>query len=123
MKKQVLIYNFDKEELSRAKRALLPLHFSVREVTREESLIPVGFIAGAVEDGTPDTGEYEFSGKLVVMAGFLGADLDRLLAAMRKAGFGRDVLKAMLTPSNCTWSGARLYSEIYREHMQMKGKG
>ena len=31
-------------------------------------------------------------------------------------------LKAMLTPTNCTWSGLRLLSELSQEHAYMHGK-
>ncbi len=122
MKKTVLLYNFEDNEKAAAKRALLPLHTAVKEVTDEEMYLPVGFLAGMIKDNDKRDFHAEKSGRLVVMGGFSGSDIDRLLAAMRKAGFGRDVLKAVITPTNAVWCGPELYSEIYKEHRQMGGK-
>ena len=120
MKKTVLLYHFDKEEERAAKTKLLPLKFSVHAVSAEEYRTPIGVLCGADEaepDSSSDT-VLEF-GKLAVMCGVVGDDVDKVLAALRKAGFGRDVLKAVMTPTNRTWSGAQLYSEIYKEHLMM----
>ena len=122
MKKTVLLYNFSEEELPRVKKALLPLKFSLHTVQEEEMDQPVGFLAGLSDDGEKRERPQGNMGKLVVMGGFLGSDLDKLLAAIRKAGFSRDVLKAMITPSNMEWSGPQLYAEILKEHIMMHGK-
>ena len=59
---------------------------------------------------------------MLLMAGFIGNDTDRLLAAMRKAGFQRDVLKAVATPTNIGWTPGELWNEIHREHLTMSGR-
>lgn len=122
MKKTVLLYNFTEDELPKVKRALLPLKFSLHVVNDEEKDFSVGYLAGFSDDGGKKEKPDSNMGKLVVMGGFLGSDLDKLLAAMRKAGFSKDVLKAMITPSNMNWSGPQLYAEILEEHMMMHGK-
>jgi len=122
MKKTVLLYNFDKEERSRARTALLPLHFTLKAVEGDEMLIPVGCLAGLAEDGEKRPCAEKPFGRLLVMGGFDGNDIDRLLGAMKKAGFGRDVIKAVITPTNAIWCGQELYDEVYREHMQLRGK-
>ena len=122
MKKTVLLYNFDAAEQAAAKRALLPLHFSVRVISGEEMLLPVGYLASLTDDDTKRDYSTDTFGMLVVMGGFLGSDVDKLLSAMRKAGFGRDVLKAVITPTNAVWCGGELYAEILREHEQMRKK-
>ena len=119
MKKTVLLYNFDEEELPKVKRALLPLKFFIRTVKEEEYDLSVGFLAGLSDDGTSKKKAESDFGKLVVMGGFLNSDLDKLLAAMRKAGFSRDVLKAVITPTNDVWSGPQLYAEICKAHKLM----
>lgn len=122
MKKTVLLYNFDSDEQRRAKTALLPLHFSVKAVDGDELLMPVGFLAGLTDNEEKRSCECDTFGRLLVMGGFDGNDLNRLLAAMKKAGFGRDVIKAVITPTNADWCGSELYAEVYREHMQLHGK-
>ena len=120
MKKTVLLYNFDPDEQAAAKRALLPLHFAVRVISEDEMPMSVGYLAGLTEDSGKREYEGGRFGMLVVMGGFLGSDVDKLLSAMRKAGFGRNVLKAVITPTNAVWCGGELYAEILREHEQMR---
>ena len=96
MKKTVLLYNFAPDEQAAAKRALLPLHFAVRVISEDEMPMSVGYLAGLTEDSGKREYEGGRFGMLVVMGGFLGSDVDKLLSAMRKAGFGRDVLKAVI---------------------------
>ncbi len=122
MKKIVLLYNFTEDELAKVRRALLPLKFSVKSIGPESFALPVGYLAGLTDEGSPVEEKTESFGKLLVMGGFLNSDIDRLLAAMRKTGFSREVLKAVITPTNASWSGWQLYSEIRREHEVMTGK-
>ena len=122
MKKTVLLYNFDTEQQRRAKAALLPLHCAVKAVGEEEMLLPVGYLAGLTDNGEKRQCEGEFTGRLLVMGGFDSSDINRLLAAMKKAGFGRDIIKAVITPTNAVWCGTELYAEVYREHLQLHGK-
>ena len=122
MKKTVLLYNFSEDELPKVRRVLLPLKFTVKNVEPESADLPVGYLAGLTDEGLPVEEKAEKAGKLLVMGGFLNSDIDKLLAAMRKTGFSKDVLKAVITPTNASWSGAQLYSEILREHEVMTGK-
>ncbi len=119
MKKTVLLYSFTDEELGRLRRAILPLKFSPKAVTEQQQDLSVGFLAGVSDDDSPREKTETCPGRLVVMCGLVGGEVDKLLAALRKAGFPRDVLKAVLTPTNAEWSGAQLYSEILAEHMLM----
>lgn len=122
MKKTVLLYNFDKNEQAAIKRALLPLHFNIRTVADDDIFLPVGYLCGLIDDSGKRETNTENFGKLVVMGGFISSDVDKLLSAMRKAGFGRDVLKAVVTPTNAVWCAAELYAEILKEHLQMGNK-
>lgn len=54
------------------------------------------------------------------MCGFDQTLLNRLLAAIRTSRWQKVELKAMLTPTNITWSGAKLLREISAEHAYMK---
>lgn len=61
---------------------------------------------------------------LLVLCGFSSAQLDSLLAALRKAGVPQGCLKAVLTPSNAGWTLSALYQELCRErHAMMSGGG
>ena len=122
MKKTVLLYNFKEKELVITKGALLPLKYFIHVVKNEETDYSVGYLAGFSDDNEKKERPAEDMGKLLVMGGFGNSDLDRLLAAMRKTGFSRNVLKAVITASNVSWSGPQLYAEILKEHKQMHGK-
>ena len=101
---------------------MLPLHFNIRTVADDDIFLPVGYLCGIIDDSGKRETNTENFGKLVVMGGFISSDVDKLLSAMRKAGFGRDVLKAVVTPTNAVWCGAELYAEILKEHLQMGNK-
>ncbi len=45
--------------------------------------------------------------------------LDRLLAALQKAGVPRTCLKAVLTPTNAQWTLRALYQELCRERERL----
>jgi hypothetical protein len=52
--------------------------------------------------------------RMIVLCG-LDGEMNRLLPALRQAGIGPDCLKAVLTPSNRTWTPAQLYAELSAE--------
>ncbi len=122
MKKTVLLYNFDERELSVLKRAIMPLHFCIKVVDGDDIFLPVGYLSGITHNSEKREYHGEFSDRLVVMGGFGSSDIDRLILVMRKAGFGRDILKAVVTPSNSEWCGAELFDEVNKERKLLEGK-
>lgn len=122
MKETVLVYNFtEKERVEKLRRALLPMKVKVRNVKKEEFLMPVGYLAGVREIG--EKGEVYrgegFQDEMLVMAGFTSARVDEFLAMMRKQGVGKVSYKAILTPTNQYWNSLELYEEIKKEHEKM----
>ncbi len=122
MKKTVLLYNFDDKELPILKRAIMPLHFGIKVIVGDDIYLPVGYLAGITDNSEKRVCSGEISGKLVVMGGFGNSDIDKLILAMRKAGFGREVLKAVITPVNSEWCGVELYNEVNKEHEMLSKK-
>lgn len=124
MQKIILAYNFTPERLQALKLICMMLRTQLRAVAREELLQPVGYLAGlsevapASEAYSGDEGQEE----MLLMCGFSRQDLDRLLAAVKKGKLRQVALKAMLTPTNCTWNGLQLLSELSQEHAYMHGK-
>ena len=121
MQKIILAYNFTPERLQALKLICMMLRTQLRAVAREELL---GYLAGLPEVASVseaysgDEGQEE----MLLMCGFTRQDLDRLLAAVKKGKLRQVALKAMLTPTNCTWSGLQLLSELSQEHAYMHGK-
>ena len=91
MKATILLFHFsDKDRRNKLTRALLPLRMKIREVSREDYLQPVGYLAGKKDipplDETYDGEELE--GEMLLMAGLLGPQVDQVLKAVRKSGIG-----------------------------------
>ena len=59
----------------------------------------------------------------MVLSGFSRQRLDALLAAMKRAGVPFIAHKAMLTPTNVSWTFAQLCEELSREHQAVTGGG
>ena len=59
-------------------------------------------------------------GRMLVLCG-LEKQLDALLPVLRQAGAGPECLKAVLTPHNKGWNAVMLYTELMREHQEMRG--
>ena len=122
MKETVLLINItDKQRLRKMKMALLPLKVRMRQVSQEEYLQPVGYLAGnkdVLSGQNNDSGE-ALEKEMVVFAAIGDNLLDRILAAMRKAGVQVDY-KAVLTEHNQTWDCIQLYQELQREHQSFQ---
>lgn len=124
MQKIILAYNFTPERLQALKLICMMLRTQLRAVAREELLQPVGYLAG-LSDVAPVSEAYsgdEGQEEMLLMYGFSRQDLDRLLAAIKKGKLRQVALKAMLTHTNCTWSGLQLLQELSQEHAYMHGK-
>ena len=124
MQKIILAYNFTPERLQALKLICMMLRTQLRAVKREELLQPVGYLAGLPEVASVEelySGD-EGQEEMLLMCGFSRQDLDRLLAAIKKGKLRQVALKAMLTPTNCTWSGLQLLQELSQEHAYMHGK-
>ncbi len=123
--KKVLAYNFTEERLKALKLICMMLKAGCRPVTREEMLQPAGYLAG-IKGAEPAEGSYsgdEAKDECLLLSGFERGELDRFLLAVKKSPLKKVELKAMLTPSNVTWSGLELIGELKKEHGYMKEHG
>ena len=59
---------------------------------------------------------------MLVFCNISNGKLDQLLTAMGRAGLPRIALKAMLTPTNRTWTSQQLWTELRREHEAMQAQ-
>ena len=109
-----LAYRLAESELA----AVRALGFAARAIRPEQLGCRVGDLVageapGAYEGEAPQE-------KLLVLDGFSRPDLDRLLAGLRAAGVFVP-LKAVVTPSNRTWTVAALMGELARERASLEG--
>ena len=85
-----------------------------------DPLPPLEDLLGRSEEKSPV--EEEFSDPMLVFCNLPHEKLDHLLTAMGRAGLPRIALKAMLTPTNRTWTSQQLWTELRREHEAMQAQ-
>ena len=115
----LLMYNLDNDKGTRLRLLCMKLHIRFRSVTPSEYGQPVGALAGFCPS-EPDAPAPAFDDEMLVMVNFDGGLLNRFLQQIRAAHIPPVALKAMLTPTNMTWSSARLHDEIRQEHEAMQ---
>lgn len=121
MRETVLLYNFDGDRLPKVKRALLPLKFFLKTVSKEDFSQPIGVLAG-IKGIEPVEGKYDgdgFDDEMIVMGGFTSAKIDALVRALNKNGIGKIDLKAVITPTNVNWNSVELYKAVKADHDEM----
>ena len=110
----VLMYNCSGPEWAKLRQIFLMLRVRIRPVEPERYGLTLEALLAHSEEkrGVEET----FTEPMLVFCGISGGKLDHLLTAMRRAGLPRIALKAMLTPTNRTWSSQQLWTELRREH-------
>lgn len=83
----------------------------------------LGRTVGALAQGLAPAGEVPavspIPEPMLIFCSLSNAQLDRLLAALRRMEVSRSVLKAVLTPDNAGWPLSALYQELCRERQAM----
>ena len=119
MKETILLFNPPaKEELLKIETALFPLRIRLKKVTREDYNQPLGVLAG-LKDMEPAEGVFEgedLPDTMFIFCFLSESRLSQALAALRKCGAGPFPYKAILTPTNSTWTAPDCFSEIRLEH-------
>lgn len=122
MKETVLLFNApDKDTLLKIEMALFPLRLRLKKIKPEDYNQSLGFLAG-IKDAAFAEGRYdgeELPGTLFVFCFFSDSRLEQALAALRKCGAGPFPYKAILTPTNSSWTAPECFAEIRREHEAM----
>lgn len=121
MNKVILAYNFNKDRLQSLRLVCMMLKIQLKPVVRQDLLQPVGALLGI--DGIERV-EESFVGddcreEMIFLCGIDRQTLDKLLFAIKRSKLQRIDLKAMLTPHNVGWSGAKLLQELAEEHQYM----
>ena len=144
MKQPVLLcYNLNGFKARNVHLTAMRMKIRVRNVAKEEYALPLSVLLGAGSADTaqkrdpavdaerdaqcaqtPDAAESQdvaqvFSDEMLVMAFFPQGMMNVFLQALRRAGVSPIALKAVLTPTNATWSSAQLHEELSREHAAM----
>ena len=116
----VLMYNCSGEQWSKLRQIFLMLRVRIRPVEADQYGLTLEDLLGRSEEKAPV--EEEFSDPMLVFCNLPHEKLDHLLTAMGRAGLPRIALKAMLTPTNRTWTSQQLWTELSREHEAMQAQ-
>ena len=113
----LLMYNLDGPAGAALKVLCRKTRVQWKEVPPEDYARPLGALVGlpAPAAEAPAAPAVSFSEPMLVMAGLLRPQFDALLQGMRQQGI-RVPLKAVLTPTNVTWTSLQLHDELIREH-------
>ena len=114
----LLTFAVSDERLSRLRFCCMKLGILVKPVPEADYDQPLGALLGmqARVDAAPEDGPI---GEMLVMAAFDEKLLSGFLAALKQLRIPPFRLKAMVTPTNVTWSARRLYAELSAEHAAM----
>ncbi len=106
---------------TRAQAVFSALGMGFRAITSEEVTQTVGYLAGFPgQSATPRPLIVpRLTEPMMVLCSLSSQRMDILFAAMRSAGTPSPDRKAILTPTNLSWSVAALYEELGREHDAM----
>ena len=116
----VLLYNCGSPEWAKLRQIFLMLRVRIRPVEADQYGLTLEDLLGRSEEKAPV--EEEFSDPMLVFCNLPHEKLDHLLTAMGRAGLPRIALKAMLTPTNRTWTSQQLWTELRREHEAMQAQ-
>ena len=116
----VLMYNCSGEQWPMLRQIFLMLRLRIRPVEADQYGLTLEDLLGRSEEKAPV--EEEFSDPMLVFCNLPHEKLDHLLTAMGRAGLPRIALKAMLTPTNRTWTSQQLWTELRREHEAMQAQ-
>ena len=113
----VLCCNLSGDSLVRLRNICQSLQIAVRPVTPLEYHLPVGALAGIpIKKASEEGDALSMSESMLVMCHMLSPQLDAFLQSLRVSGIPPIALKAVLTPSNVTWTFRTLYAELLGEH-------
>ena len=116
----VLMYNCNDEQWAKLRQIFLMLRVRIRPVEADQYGLTLEDLLGRSEEKSPV--EEEFSDPMLVFCNLPHEKLDHLLTGMGRAGLPRIALKAMLTPTNRTWTSQQLWTELRREHEAMQAQ-
>ena len=116
----VLMYNCSDEQWAKLRQIFLMLRVRIRPVEADQYGLTLEDLLGRSEEKSPV--EEEFSDPMLVFCNLPHEKLDHLLTAMGRAGLPRIALKAMLTPTNRTWTSQQLWTELRQEHEAMQAQ-
>ena len=119
----VLAFNLKDGDLMRIRALSQPLGLQVKAVPPESFATPIGAMLGLpVAPSRAPVESGGFSDPMLLMCGLDESRFNGFLRLMKGPGLPRVPLKAVLTPTNVSWSSSQLRDELVREHEAVGGR-
>lgn len=112
------LYNLDNPRGAKMRRACLPQGVRSHLVPPQAHTLTLEELVAGAEP--PADGEAGFSDELLLLVGFSSAQMDALFQAFRRSRIPSVALKAVLTPTNRSWTSTQLYRELLQEHQAVQ---
>lgn len=113
MSPTVLLYAFSESRFAAVSALCREQEVSPRRVAPADDTVPIGALLGFPVPAAEKDGAV--LDEMAVLCGFTPDKLDAFLAAFPARGVAPIALKAVLTPTNASWTGGALYTELLRE--------
>ena len=98
-----------------AQEEVLPVQTLIERETKQKTLSAPAPLQGRMENKAPESVPvFRVPEAMAVICGVPDQLLEHTLSVMRQAGLG-SALKAVVTPTNQTWTGKQLYGELCLE--------
>ena len=124
MNGKILLFGFESlMSILSLDAAVKPLGIELVPVARADYNRTLAVLAGLETDSGPSVpyNGIGLGGQMMVLCN-LQDKLETVLPVLNSAGVGPQCLKAVLTPSNRSWTPMVLYGELAREHNAMQGR-
>lgn len=117
----ILAVHMAPERLGRIRTLCALERLRLRPVAPAEYGRPIGALAGVLPPSEAEAPEAEVTEEMLILCGLGEAALNRFLQAFRRQGVPTVALKAVLTPTNASWTVPVLFRELQRERAAMNG--
>ena len=115
----ILIFDRNSMEAELLRGAVTAMGFSARIVEESDCGQPLGVLAGENLMGFPGGLNREPEVPVMVLCHLTEGEIDTVLSDLRQSGLGKNVRKAILTPTNRFWTAAVLAQELEKERIAL----
>jgi len=118
MKPSFAAFNFSLPRRQALEQVCARCGITVRFAGMNEAGKPLGVLFGILPEDRKGAAAF-FTGELLIMNGMTSQSMDRFLSAWRATGQPIIRMKAVVTPTNLTWTPAALAAELAKEDAAM----
>lgn len=117
----ILAFNLSAAAIKVLEAVCAAMDMQCSVVERAEFAVPLGRHIGIPVNPPVSPAQHgAFGEPMLLMCNLDEALFNAFLQALRYSGFPKGVLKAVLTPTNATWTACQLYGELCRERDAMR---